>query len=102
MENVGVVSWVEAQRKIYFRLAGHMARYTDGRWTSTVERWTPEGGRAQGGTGKGRRHARPFRRWSDPLVEFFACVGEADWRVVAHDRARWHGFEQAFVHIVVG
>ena len=50
MDKVGVVSLVEAQRNKYFRWAGHVARYTDGRWTSTVERRAPEGGRAQGGT----------------------------------------------------
>ena len=95
------VSWVVAQKQKLYRWTGHVARYDDDRWTSTVEGWVPTGGVAQEAVGRGRRRARPCRRWSDAIAEFSACVGVADWRLFARDRARWQSFDQSFVHAIV-
>ena len=85
----GLQDWVDAQRSRKWRLAGHVARRTDGRWSTKLLSLTPDGYRCQG---------RPLTRWRDELVSFTASVCEADWRALAQDRATWAAMEEGFVN----
>jgi len=44
----GLQDWVDAQRSRKWRLAGHIARRTDGRWSTKLLTWSPTGHRSQG------------------------------------------------------
>ena len=86
-----VQDWVAGQRARKWRLAGHTARRTDGRWSTKLLFWTPAGYRNRG---------RPVTRWADELCDFVAKVyGDgADWRAIAQDRATWNALEEDFVN----
>ena len=91
MEKVGVANWIQTQRSKFFRWAGHVARYSDERWTIRILNWTPN-------SGQGRRpRARPWKRWSDSLGDFVkARLGTREWQVVAQDRERWSRLDKEF------
>ena len=76
--------WVTKSRTLKWTWAGHVARRTDGRWSTAVLSWEPHGGR--------RRVGRPVARWRDDLdtyaVEHFN-VGENEWILFAADRDSW-------------
>ena len=85
-----VPCWVEEVRRRKFRWAGHVARRSDGRWTSQVISWHPRGARATG---------RPLLRWVDSIRDFFkALLGEDAgtddvWMEIAQDRDHWKTLE---------
>ena len=84
--------WVVAQRKRKWRLAGHSARRTDGRWSEAVLGWIPQGG--------SRSRGHPERRWLDSLNNFFLEKGglpKGLWQNAAQDRKTWHDLEEDFV-----
>jgi len=87
----GLQDWVDAQRSRKWRLAGHIARRTDGRWSTKLLSWSPSGHRSQG---------HPMTRWRDELVSFTSSVygRGADWREIAQDRATWIALEEGFVN----
>ena len=60
--------------KLKWQWAGHVARRTDGRWSTRVLEWRPR-------TGK-RSVGRPPARWSDDLRK----VGGSGWTGKAVDR----------------
>ena len=85
--NQGKVSdWVTEQRRRKWRWAGHVARRTDGRWTTWMLDWQPPGGR--------RAPGRPVARWEDAIVSFMQ--GRGRWAAVAQDRDCWSGLEDEF------
>ena len=92
---LNIEDWVTAQRRKHYRWAGHIARRDDQRWTTLILDWEPEGGRLQGGAGKGRIQARPRRRWEDGLMQYYAQFG-ITWREVAWNRDEWRAHEDAF------
>ena len=61
-EEAGVEDWVAAQRRRYWRWAGHVARCNDGRWTQKLMKWTPQYGY--------RHRGHPLKRWTDDLDTF--------------------------------
>lgn len=73
-----VVDWVEEQRRRKWRWAGHVARRTDGRWSTTMMDWGPVKG--------ARRPGRLMTRWEDPLVRFAQEKGFS-WRELAKNRS---------------
>ena len=88
-----VEDWQLAQRRRYWRWAGHVARQKDNRWTVKALTWTP-------GTGF-RTRGRPVKRWHEDLDEFFCHkLGHArgHWMTAAQDRDFWKSLEQDFVH----
>ena len=90
-QRAGLEDWVAAVRRKHWRWAGHLARRTDGRWSSQLLSWVPLGRRSRG---------HPCKRWSDALDEyFFKTVGlpRGSWQVVAMDRLQWHSLEDDFV-----
>ena len=78
----GVLDWVEAQRRFKYRLAGHLARREDGRWSTKVSRWVPIGGRRGVGQPKSRR--------ADDCDDF-----DGSWYDMAHCSLVWHQAETA-------
>ena len=56
MKKAGIYDWVSGQKRRKFKLAGHIARWTDGRWSNLLLYWGPDGH---------RRIGRPRRRWED-------------------------------------
>ncbi len=94
-EGHGVSDWVAEQRRRQWRLAGHTARRTDGRWsTKLLQDCTMWGQRRQG---------RPLKRWGDEINEFHQRAfgggrGVCDWRVTAQDRQTWVLLEEDFAN----
>ena len=76
--------WVLQQRRRKFRLAGHIARRDDQRWsTRLVGSNLPLGVRKQG---------TPHKRWEDDLTKL--C---GDWITLAKDREFWRVMEHIYV-----
>uniref|UniRef100_A0A914UST4 Reverse transcriptase domain-containing protein n=1 Tax=Plectus sambesii TaxID=2011161 RepID=A0A914UST4_9BILA len=65
---------VNAATRSKLRWAGHIARYTDGRWTSSVTEWFPRDVK--------RTRGRPATRWEDSIAKEFG----RQWRRGACDR----------------
>ena len=64
----------------------------DNRWTQKILDWRPDPAR-------GRRHARPRKRWIDDLValaEFVTEEQELSWRLLTGDRNSWRELEDGF------
>lgn len=71
-------------QKLKWKWAGHVARYTDRRWTLAVTKWKgPKGTRGRG---------RPCTRWQDDIK---AIAGD-NWIEKAKDREIWQSLEEAF------
>ena len=90
LKKVGLADWVEEQRRRLWRWSGHVARRVDGRWSTRLLHWTPEGTRAQ---------AHPLTRWSDVLIGFQHALPDADdsWIDWAQCRGAWALLEDDFV-----
>ena len=58
----GLEDWVAAVKRKHWKWAGHLARRTDGRWSSKLLEWIPVGRRSRG---------HPCKRWSDDLDIYF-------------------------------
>ena len=88
-----LVDWVTEQRRRKWRWAGHVARRTDGRWSTRTLHWIPiKGERARG---------RPATRWEDDLTKF-AASRDAKWEVWAKDRGMWDYLEAEYVEWLSG
>ncbi|CAH2098212.1 unnamed protein product [Euphydryas editha] len=70
-----------------WRWAGHILRVTETRWLQSIIDWYPRD--------KKRRRGRPYKRWSDDLIEVAGIL----WTRLARDRACWSGLEEAFTAI---
>ena len=90
MRKAGIDDWVVQQRKRKWRLAGHLARRTDGRWSTRFLAWTPEGG--------SRERRRPTTRWADAVDKFMKNfdVSKGDWQLYAQQRKDWEDHAEAF------
>lgn len=67
-----------------WRWAGHLARYTDRRWTSETTKW-------KGPRGK-RKVGRPKMRWDNDIKE----IAGKHWLETAKDKKRWKELEEAY------
>ena len=72
-----VVDIVVEYKRRKMRWAGHVARFSDNRWTQRLSEWCPRDIK--------RPLGRPPRRWEDGIV---AAVGKS-WRRQAQDRTQW-------------
>ena len=91
----GIEDWSCAQRRRYWRWAGHVARRQDGRWSALLLTWLPCHGQ--------RNLGRPLKRWADDLDSFFkrlAGLPPGSWIDYAADRGSWTRLEDDFVHAV--
>lgn len=92
LEKASISDWIIGQRVRKWRLAGHTARRSDGRWSTAVLTWQPSGGC--------RNRGHPSKRWADPLDAFFF---ERDgsprnyWKSAARNRESWSTLEKEFV-----
>ena len=83
--------WVEAVKGKRWTLAGHISRRSDGRWSTLMLDWQPEGG--------GRSVGQPARRWSDEIERHDSQIDgtrQGDWRIMAEDRKEWQKMQQSF------
>ena len=86
MTSLGSVDWISAHRKMKWRLAGKAARSTDLRWTNQMLNFRPS-------HGQGRRQSRPFKRWTDDIIE----IAGGDWAAVSSDENMWAILEAGYV-----
>ena len=96
---LSIQPWLEIVRRKKHQWAGHLARRNDERWSLRVLDWTPEGGRRQGGTGRGRKQARPRKRWEDDLQKHVDRYGGAEgvhWRLLTANRSGWKEMEDDY------
>ena len=80
----GVKSWLEEQRLRKWRWAGHTSRREDGRWSTALLDWQPDGKRAKRGKPKGR--------WEDERkqhVERTHGLKGDEWRFLAACMDGW-------------
>ena len=92
LRRIGLDDWVTAQRKKKWYWAGHLARRTDGRWSTKLVTWCPSQG--------ARHQGHPRKRWVDDLDAFFLLNGalpKGSWVHVAQDRDLWRSLEADFV-----
>lgn len=83
-KQTGVIDALSFARGLKWRWAGHVARYTDNRWTKTVTVWSgPHGHRGRG---------RPKARWKDEIES----IGTSNWSNLAKNRDEWQSLEEAF------
>ena len=90
MKAAGVLDWVVAVRQQIWRLAGHIARREDGRWSRALLDWMP---------GEKRDVGRPLKRWEQDIESLFQTCADAkprDWRIAATCREEWASYEQEF------
>ncbi|XP_037872508.1 uncharacterized protein LOC119629720 [Bombyx mori] len=76
-------------KRLKWRWAGHVARYSDKRWTNEVTKW-------KGPNGK-RRKGRPMKRWSDDII----VTAGKEWMRQARNRENWIKLEEAYTQIGV-
>ena len=76
---------IKTAKKMKWRWAGHIARRTDGRWTTNVLHWIPRE--------KKRPRRRPNARWVDEIKRFSGGT----WMKIASDRDMWKEKEEAFI-----
>ena len=98
LHKVGGKDWVAEQCRRKWSWAGHVARCTDGKWSTMLLEWCPTGARTAG---------RPCTRWSDCILEFvsgfFSCtVGCNQWIDLANDRETWQNLQEEFVNYCAG
>ena len=92
MKKAGDADWADAVRQQIWRLAGHIARRHDGRWSEAVLDWRPEAGK--------RNVGHPLKRWEDAVAQVFQRRGVKErgaWRLVAACREEWAKHEQEVV-----
>ena len=77
-----IPDWIEQQRRVLWRWAGHVVRREDARWSSLVAHWWPQGS---------RRRGRPNVTWECRLEAFVSDrFGAATkWHEAAQDRDSW-------------
>ena len=88
----GVKDWASVHFLRKFRLAGHMGRRTDSRWSKKVLYWIPDGA--------SRQRGHPHKRWTDVLDEFFKAAHGMEpgkWLNLCADRDVWASLSDAFV-----
>eukprot|EP00973_Karenia_brevis_P089316 12385252-Karenia_brevis.AAC.1 len=84
-----VTDWLVGQRWRKFCLAGHMARRSDGRWTTKFLSWEPVGG--------SRTRGHPKMRWTDAITNFCKRAASSDnWIALAQDRDVWNNLATIF------
>ena len=77
---------VEAIKERKWTWAGHVARFSDNRWTKRLTEWEPRG--------RGKRpRGRPKTRWRDEIVKGAGIA----WGRLAQDRGSWRDLGKAFV-----
>lgn len=73
--------------KMKWQWAGHIARYTDKRWTSLITKWS-------GPLGK-RKKGRPKKRWVDDIIPFAGV----NWMNTVKNKTQWKEMEEAFTQM---
>eukprot|EP00973_Karenia_brevis_P025244 3482036-Karenia_brevis.AAC.1 len=66
LRHCSMEDWIVCQRRRKWKLAGHLARRVDGRWSTRLLAWVPVGGR--------RHRGHPVKRWRDDVEEFLHKV----------------------------
>ena len=85
-----VSDWVLKQKENKWHWAGHTSRRTDGRWSTALLEWTPDGTRKAG---------HPVRRWEDEVNQFVTQYLEMEpdsWRAMAEDRDTWRSWAPTY------
>ena len=89
---LGLDDWVTAVRRKKWRWAGHLARRSDGRWSSKALSWQPAHGH--------RDRGQPCRKLVDEIDTFFlehSGLEKRCWQILAQDRKTWEELESCFL-----
>ena len=77
------------------KLAGHIGRRTDNRWSTVVMDWAPKHGK--------RRVGHPLTRWADSIDsfarEYFDENDASYWRLMVFDRRAWSDARDVFAGV---
>lgn len=84
-QRTGVTDAIERITSLKWNWSGHVARFSDGRWTKRIVEWRPrqEAYRSRG---------RPPTRWADDIKRL-----QGNWIQTAQDRNRWKHLREAYV-----
>ena len=96
-ERYGIVDWVSIHYESKCRLAGHVGRRTDGRWSRKILYWMPADGH--------RMQGHPCKRWTDSLDAFFKAahgMKPGEWLKLCVDRHAWKSLSSVFVSFCCG
>ena len=85
-ERQGKEDWTTIHRKRKWRFAGSIARQADGRWSTRILDWRPNGGQRRG-------RSKPKTRRTDDLERYAA----GEWVDVAFDTELWKHHEHGLV-----
>jgi hypothetical protein len=96
MEKAGVEEWTKAVRKRIWWLAGHVARRTDSRWSTSLLDWTPAAG--------ARRVGHQLKRWADDIDRRMSQlqVQRGEWRIYTACRQEWAAMQDALLALSPG
>ena len=72
-------------KQLKWQWAGHVAGFSDNRWTKLVTEWLPLNGK--------RKRARPKTRWADEIRKFEGVT----WMREASNRTAWKNHGEAFI-----
>ena len=91
LKKINIEDWITKSRKLKWTWAGHVARRTDGRWSTAGTHWESKEG--------GRHVGHPKARWRDDLDNFvkeYMDMQKFDWFIMAQDREAWAELEVEF------
>ena len=60
-KQIGLKNIIARIKQLKWQCAGHVARFSDNRWTKLVTEWLPL---------NGKKRARPKTRWADEIRKF--------------------------------
>ena len=75
IDKLGIEKWTVAQQKRKWRWASRVAHQTQDRWAHLVSKCQPE---VHEKRCRGRRQARPRKRWDDDIAAFLATYPRND------------------------
>lgn len=81
----GITDAIERIAILKWNWAGHVARFTDGRWTRKILEWRPR-------QDAYRSRGRPPTRWSDDIKRL-----RTNWISAAQERHGWNRLREAYV-----
>ena len=84
-QKTGVTDVIKHATKLKWKWAGHVARFTDNRWTKRCTDWRPRNGY--------RTRGRPTTRWHDDIAKHKGFT----WSREAQNRENWRFDAEGYI-----